>query len=256
MLQYGKPLPKLVLAALCVGLILGLAWPAQAGKFKDASKRHERDCKNWCKGNPECGKCLPLLPCPPGTKRLKSWKGYGKNWHACSKPGARRRASKDHLRDCKDWCKGNPNCGKCLPVLPCPPGTKKLKSWTGYGKNWYACSKPGQRRQASKDHLRDCKNWCKGNPNCGKCLPVLPCPPGTKKLKSWTGYGKNWYACSKPGQRRQASEKNLKDCRIWCGKNPRCGKCMPALPCPPGTRKLKAWTGYGKNWYGCSKPGK
>ena len=244
------------LAALIgLGLVLLQCSPGLAGSYKDASKRHEGDCKKWCSENEDCGKCLPLLPCPPGTKRLKSWKGYGKNWHACSRPGQRQRVSKEKLEDCKKWCSEHEDCGKCLPALPCPPGTKKLKSWSGYGKNWYACSRPGQRQRVSKEKLEDCKKWCSEHEDCGKCLPALPCPPGTKKLKSWSGYGKNFYACSKPGHRQRVSKDKLEDCRGWCRNNLNCGKCLPALPCPPGTKKLKSWSGYGKNFYACSTPG-
>jgi hypothetical protein len=188
-----------IIMVFCLALALSLAMPAQAGRYKKASQKHKVDCSRWCKGKPECGKCLPLLPCPPGTKKLKSWKGYGKNWYACSKPGYRKRVSKDKLKECRKWCADHEGCGKCLPTAICPPGTKKLKSWKGYGKNWYACSKPGYRKKVSKDKLKKCKRWCAGNPKCGKCLPLLPCPIGTRRLKSWKGYGKNWHACSKPG---------------------------------------------------------
>jgi hypothetical protein len=234
------------LVVLLLGIwLLSSAAPAQAGRWKDASERHERDCKSWCKEHGDCGKCLPLLPCPPGTRKLKSWKGYGKNWHACSRPGDTN--SKKHERDCKKWCKEHEDCGKCNP-LPCPPGTRKLKSWTGAGKNWYACSRPGDTN--SKKHERDCKAWCKDHEDCGKCLPLLPCPPGTRKLKSWTGAGKNWYACSKPGDTN--SKKHERDCKKWCKEHEDCGKCNP-LPCPPPSKNLKKWTGPGKNWYACRK---
>jgi hypothetical protein len=147
----SRPKAGFWVGVVCFLLIASLFGDAQAGRRQEASERHKRQCKEWCAQNEECGKCMPLLPCPPGTKKLKSWTGFGKNWYACSKPGHRRRAGQEHRQDCEKWCKANPDCGKCLPVLPCPPGTEKLKGWTGYGKNWYACSKPGKSVRSAGD---------------------------------------------------------------------------------------------------------
>lgn len=192
------PKPKLSTALFCALLCLLFAAPAAAGPWKDASKRHERDCKAWCGQNKDCGKCLPLLPCPPGTKKLKSWKGYGKNWHACSKPGYRTRQGKKHLQQCREYCRNTPNCGKCLPALPCPPGTKRLKTWKGYGKNWHACSRPGNRRRSEPQKAK-CLKYCQGNAQCERCVTKLPCPNGTQVYATYKGAGRTYYACGRLG---------------------------------------------------------
>lgn len=227
---------------------------AMAGRYQEASERHERDCKNWCAERADCGRCFPLLPCPPGLRKLKSWRGYGKNWHACSKPGARREASDEHKQQCESWCAGQENCGRCLPLLPCPPGTRNLKSWRGFGKNWHACSKPVSRRDASREHRQHCESWCRGNPNCKQCSP-LPCPPPSRNLKKWTGFGQNWFACETIRNPVTASRKNREECQQWCSAEPSCIKCQPASLCPPGLNKLRSYRGQGKNWYACgNKP--
>jgi hypothetical protein len=241
------------LAVLLLGLwLLASAAPAQAGKWKDASEKHERDCQTWCSANSECGKCLPLLPCPPGTRKLKSWTGYGKNWHACSRPGLTN--SKKHEQDCKKWCKEHEDCGKCNP-LPCPPPSKNLKKWTGPGKNWYACKKIVDPNQASRQRHQECKTWCGAEKNCKKCLPALPCPPGMQKLKSFSGPGPGWYACGQKRSWQDDSAAQRKKCLDWCKSNQQCEKCVTSkTACPQGTHVYSSFEGSGQNYYACGRP--
>jgi hypothetical protein len=110
----------------------------------------------------------------------------------------RDRASAKHKADCEAWCKANENCQKCSRSVGCGTGYKKLKSWTGYGDNWYACGK-NKYGQASDKHKEACQKWCKGQRKCAFCSKKSGCGTGYKKMKSWTGRGKNWYACKKSG---------------------------------------------------------
>ncbi len=42
-------------------------------------------CKKWCDQNPECVRCDTKIGCGAGYKRIKSFTGPGRNWHACRK---------------------------------------------------------------------------------------------------------------------------------------------------------------------------
>lgn len=107
------------------------------------------------------------------------------------------RKSEQHFASCSNWCEKNPPCIKCSRKPGCGKGYKKLKGWTGFGKNWYACAPAKNRAAASRINKDACLNWCRLHENCVKCSRKIGCGRGYKKLKSWTGYGKNWYACKK-----------------------------------------------------------
>lgn len=141
MMEYLSKLRLHVMISVIVACIFLMAGSTIAGRYKEGSKQNQQQCQDWCNKQANCSKCSPVLPCPPGMKKLKSWKGYGKNWHACSKPGERERTSQRHKEECGAWCKTHERCGKCFPT-PCLAPSKVLKSWTGYGKNWYACEDP------------------------------------------------------------------------------------------------------------------
>ncbi len=99
---------------------------------------------------------------------------------------------------CQDWCAAHPDkCAKCSKHVGCGVGYSKIKSWKDAGKNYYACEKSLTRTQATKDHKAACEKWCSEHSECAKCSTKVGCGVGYKKIKSWTGYGKNWYACKK-----------------------------------------------------------
>lgn len=64
---------------------------AEAGRARDrASAENKAACESWCKDNkPECDHCSTLRNCGTGFKNIKSWTGFGDNWHACAKTGGR-----------------------------------------------------------------------------------------------------------------------------------------------------------------------
>ena len=119
----------------------------------------------------------------------------------------RDQASAKHKKACNDWCKSNPACEKCSRKPGCGIGLKNLKSWTGFGDNYYACGK-NKYGEASDKHHDACKKWCAGNPKCSYCSKHVGCGVGYKNMKSWTGRGKNYYACKKFGSIN----------KIWPGK--------------------------------------
>jgi hypothetical protein len=110
----------------------------------------------------------------------------------------RDRASAKNKADCAAWCKSNPSCEKCSRTSGCGTGYKKLKSWTGFGDNYYACGKNKYGKESDRNKA-DCLKWCRGNKKCAHCSKLSGCGNGFKKIKSWTGKGKNYYACKKHG---------------------------------------------------------
>jgi hypothetical protein len=160
-----------------------------------------------------------------------------------------------HLRDCKAWCEDDKDCVKCSRKATCGKGYKKLKGWTGPGKNWYACAVAKGYKDASKLNHDRCESWCKTTERCSKCSKTKGCGRGFKALKGWTGKGKNWYACEGVRTHAQASRDHQKACNKWCkeNKDQGCVRCSKTKSCGKGLKSMKAWTGYGKNWYACKK---
>ena len=197
---------------LSLTIVFFAATTADAGRRRDkASAENKAACENWCRQNPECVKCSTLAGCGGGFKNLKSWTGFGDNWHACAKRVSREEASRKNKADCENWCRQNPECKKCSKLGDCGPGYKDIKSWTGFGDNWHACAKRVTREEASRKNKADCENWCRNNSQCSKCSKLAGCGPGFKGIKSWTGFGDNWHACRKTGGRSINT--------IWPGKS-------------------------------------
>ncbi len=221
----------------------------------DASEKNRRDCELWCRdhrGDKGCVKCDTRVDCGPDYKGIKTWKGYGNNWHACRKRGPSRRdqASDENHRACQQWCDGNkPQCVKCSKKMDCGVGFKDLKSWKGYGNNWHACGKNTYGRESEKNKA-DCGDWCNNNkPPCEKCSTNKGCGKGLTAMKSWTGRGKNWHAC-----RKASSASNHEACDLWCNENkPDCAKCSTHVGCGRGYKKIKSFKGRGDNWFACRK---
>jgi len=239
-----------VLAALAAG-------PAYAGKWKDASKRHEDACNTWCSSNSECTHCSTLKNCGHGYENLRSWDGYGQNWHACKKRLSYSQAGEQNHTECIDWCQGNkPRCVKCSTYAGCGPGYKSIKTFGGRGNNYFAC----ERRSDTADRMNECDEWCSNNkPRCVKCTQKDGCGAGYKTIKSFRGPGINYFACEDRGH----SEQNEVDCINWCrdhhvrlgGPNGWCHKCSKTSGCGPGLTAIKSWKGKGKNWYACGNRG-
>ncbi len=220
----------------------------------EASEGHREQCEAWCRENPECKTCSTNPGCGVGYKAIKSWTGYGNNYYACAERGPTRReeASEDHHRECQQWCDGHPECVKCATSVGCGVGFESMKSWTGFGQNWYAC-RQNARQEASDRHKADCESWCQANPGCEMCSTSIGCGRGYESLHSWTGPGRNWYACGKRPTREEASAGNQQECTAWCGSHSGCDKCSDQLGCGRGYKQIKSFGGRGKNWYACEK---
>ena len=52
----------------------------------EATLSNKQHCVDWCNSHkPKCVKCDTKRHCGFGFQNMKSWSGYGKNWHACKK---------------------------------------------------------------------------------------------------------------------------------------------------------------------------
>ncbi len=158
------------------------------------SGRHHQKCQQWCDANkPDCVYCSKSAGCGSGFQSLKTWKGYGVNWHACGKNRYGRNSEKNE-EACIKWCKAHrPPCKKCLSKKGCGKGFTSMKTFGGKGENWFAC------RPASSQSNRDaCEIWCNQHkPQCHHCSSKSGCGRHYKKIESFRGRGKNWFACEK-----------------------------------------------------------
>lgn len=232
-------------------------WHACAPRDTDraqASEGHREACEQWCRDNPQCKNCSTQAGCGPGYRAIKSWTGYGNNWHACAEQGPSRReeAGDQHQQACEEWCRSHSECIKCSKNVGCGVGFESLESWRGYGQNWYACGHTA-RQDAGDRHKADCESWCRANPDCGMCSTLAGCGQGYTALKSWTGYGRNWHACGKRESREEASQGNEQECRDWCAGHSNCAKCSTNPGCGVGYKRIEAFGGRGQNWYACQK---
>jgi hypothetical protein len=101
-----------------------------------------------------------------------------------------------NLAACQDWCRGK-GCSQCSRLPGCGVGHKTVKSFTGAGRNWYACKKRTRYQDASRQNQKDCEDWCEENDSCDKCSKNPGCGSGYKRIKKFGGKGKNWYGCRK-----------------------------------------------------------
>jgi hypothetical protein len=219
----------------------------------NASEANRSSCEQWCRDHRTdqgCVKCDTRVDCGIGYRSLKTWRGYGNNWHACRVKGdtKRERASAAHHQSCQQWCDANrPDCTHCSKRSGCGVGFKSLKSWKDYGTNWYACGKSSY-GQSSEKNQNDCNVWCSANdPPCEMCSTNKGCGRGYTSMRSWTGGGKNWHAC-----RVASAQSNRQACEIWCNQHkPRCAKCSSKSGCGRGYDRIERFRGRGENWYAC-----
>jgi hypothetical protein len=52
-----------------------------------ASEANREACEQWCRNRADCVTCSTQIGCGKGYRHLKSWTGYGNNWHACATRG-------------------------------------------------------------------------------------------------------------------------------------------------------------------------
>jgi hypothetical protein len=116
--------------------------------YNEPSSNWNRDeCLKWCDENNDlCSKCSTNRRCGVDLAAVKSWKGRGRNWHACawrSTIKARNRA------DCEAYCAENPDeCVECKTNKGCGTGLTAMKSFR-LGKksslDYHACKRRASR---------------------------------------------------------------------------------------------------------------
>ncbi len=222
----------------------------------DASEQNRLDCEQWCASHREdegCVKCDTRLGCGDGYINLKSWTGYGNNWHACRREGesARDQASDRNHADCETWCDANkPSCVECSKKAGCGVGLEPLKSWTGFGDNWKACGKSHWGAHSEQNQAA-CEAYCEANkPQCVECRASVGCGAHQTAIKMFDGEGgKNWYAC-----RHASSASNKEACEIWCNAHkPECVFCSKKDFCGLHYKRMELFRGPGENYAACKR---
>lgn len=169
-------------------------------------KVNQTECQKWCdehKGAPhKCFRCTPVTGCGTGYSVLTTFRGKGKNWHACAKT-AYREASEDNKAECEKWCKEHEKdgCRWCSEWINCGSGMVAMEHFKGKGKNWHACKSEHEAsyKEESNANKAECVKWCREHTTdgCTKCSELRYCGPGFEAMKHFEGRGKNWHACKK-----------------------------------------------------------
>lgn len=168
----------------------------------------------------------------------------------------RDRKSKEHQDACNAWCEVHPDeCSHCSTKSGCGQGYDAIQSWTGYGKNYYACKKRLTRREESTANMDSCNAWCRSTPDCIECVTAAGgCRSGLRKMNRWGGRGYNFIACGKRQYNNPASNWNRDECYKWCDENkPLCHKCDTNKGCANDYAVVKSWKGKGRNFHACAK---
>ena len=182
--------------------ICGFYFSLYANKNEDNAKKY---CQDMMKKNPdyEC-KVSSWRGCGPGWTLDKEFRGSGKDYFACKRTKfheKREEGSKEHLEkaeaDCDRIKKNGTSC-KVERLANCGRGWKRVKRYTGMGKDYSVCV-PGSRfvdalkvmgklakRLALAPlelHNRTCKAMQKKIPGIICSVKDLTkCPAGTKRV--------------------------------------------------------------------------
>ncbi len=177
--------------ALALGAILIVLFAAKRARGENPNQVR---CEAWCAEHEDCVSCttISIRPCDGLRTRLKTFRGPGKNAHACAE---------DPLVmvkwvDCQKWCAAHSETCKHCRTGSCGTGYSPVKTFRGKGKNVRACVK-NTYGQASSNNRKDCERWCAATAACAKCSVSSGCGRGYKRIKRFGGRGKNWYGCKK-----------------------------------------------------------
>jgi len=106
--------------------------------FRESPAAFNRQaCKEWCDNEASCEKCSTHPGCGRGYGPLRTFRGPGHNYYACSKNN-RGAAGDINKRECEAWCGRNDECTKCSNRPGCGRGYKRIKKFGGRGANWHA----------------------------------------------------------------------------------------------------------------------
>jgi hypothetical protein len=169
--------------------------------------------------------------------------------------GAPEAAVAGNREDCQEWCAARPGeCDRCSELAGCGTGYRRIQSFRGRGRNWYACAETS-RTEGSEANLADCTEWCRAHSECASCKKELNCGRGMSRLRTFNDHrpGDNWYACANTRSRAENSAANLADCTEWCRAHAECASCKREYNCGRGMSRLRTFNDHrpGDNWYAC-----
>jgi hypothetical protein len=227
-------------SAFCFLNLVG-AGDASAGRWKRKSQEHYDQCNAWCASQPDvCTHCSTLRGCGEGFDTIKSWTGYGKNWHACKKRPDKKDIAEQAWSDCGAWCQENRGaCYACRGQCESMHGLTSVKRWGDRGIYIHACGKKHYRDPASNFNRDGCFRYCDGSAVRCSCSANKHCGYKSVAIRSWKGKGKNFHACA---GRKSIKTWNKTRCVEWCADNPdTCVECKPNKNCGKDLSHLRSF---------------
>ena len=106
----------------------------------------------------------------------------------------------ENLRDCVGWCNLVGGCVACSTLNDCGAGYDKTgQTFNQSGaKPWHACKARNHKRfgRRSEGKRSACMNYCSNNYlRCDMCSTYKNCGPNYSRMSSYTGKGRDWFAC-------------------------------------------------------------
>jgi hypothetical protein len=121
-------------------LLMGILFsPERANAVQDLALI---DCEQWCVGTSNCVACSTISDCGSYYTDINTFRrGSGWDWHACrARASNYGRRSEEKRRECIQYCQENwQYCDMCSTYSNCGQDYTTLRSFTGTGRNWYAC---------------------------------------------------------------------------------------------------------------------
>lgn len=94
-------------------------------------------CFSWCDARSQCKACSSLSGCGSYYTPIVD---FSYRWFACRPRNSRNgRRSENNRRACVSYCAGNRDCDFCSTYSHCGSRYRQMRSFTGGGRNWYAC---------------------------------------------------------------------------------------------------------------------
>ncbi len=129
-----------MITVIAMALLLVSPYPVLSEGNNDTSDSQKQACLKWCSENPDCVRCTRSSTCPTLLKKLKTYRGATENWIACGKD--KYNARKQLESHCREWCRDNEQCNKCVSAPSCRNGIKTLKRFKQERLIYSACAYP------------------------------------------------------------------------------------------------------------------
>lgn len=94
-----------------------------------------------------------------------------------------------------------------------------------------------------------CFDWCNGRSECKACSSASGCG---SYYTSIVDFSYRWFACRPRNSRKgRQSESNRNACLTYCARTAQCDICSTYTNCGTNYRRMRSFTGAGRNWYAC-----